>query len=705
MEEKKKSKGRTLLLVLMPLLILGVYVLRLYDWQILNGAEWLATADHSTQTVVPMEAARGEILDCNGNPLAVNKTSYSVVFNWLYMKQETSEETVKTENATILSLIQLLDEENIPWLDTLPITIDKDGNYQFKEDSDREINTLKGKDYADVNSYASAEICMQNLIEKYQVEGYSKEETRDIVSVRYNMVKEQFSISSPYTFAEDIPLDLVTVISENSSKLPGVTVDVTTTREYYDTSLIPQIVGQMGKINSLEEYNELKDKGYSYDDLLGRSGIEGAYEDTLRGKAGEKLVETTSTGQLASETVTKAPEAGSTIYLTIDSNLQRVANASLEKNIKATRENGERLCAQNYRGSDSGWGEDCWEGGAVVLDVKTGGVLAAGSAPGYDGLKAQEDSNYYASLLEQKGNPLVNKAFSGTFTPGSCFKPVVACAALEEGCITNSTVITCRRKYDRFENDNFHTCLGYHGPITLRTALAKSCNVFFYETGYRLGIDALNLYCQRFGLGVKTGVETGESAGILAGPETKNGVWRDGDTLNAAIGQSDYTFTPLQLATMAATIANDGTRLKTTVIKQITDYTRTEVLEEITPTVADTVEVSQENIDYVKDGMEAVVTEGTAETSLGNYPVKVAGKTGTAQTNGSDNVVFVGYAPADNPEIAVAVVLDHGATSSYCQNVVVDILNAYFYDATVDEEGNIVVPSKDEGNSGSSSAE
>ena len=201
MEEKKKSKGRTLLLVLMPLLILGVYVLRLYDWQILNGAEWLATADHSTQTVVPMEAARGEILDCNGNPLAVNKTSYSVVFNWLYMKQETSEETVKTENATILSLIQLLDGENIPWLDTLPITIDKDGNYQFKEDSDREINTLKGKDYADVNSYASAEICMQNLIEKYQVEGYSKEETRDIVSVRYNMVKEQFGISSPYTLS------------------------------------------------------------------------------------------------------------------------------------------------------------------------------------------------------------------------------------------------------------------------------------------------------------------------------------------------------------------------------------------------------------------------------------------------------------------------------------------------------------------------
>ncbi len=706
MEDKKKSKGRMLLLVLMPLLILGVYVLRLYDWQILNGASWLAKADNSTQTIVTMEAARGEILDCNGNPLAVNKTSYSVVFNWLYMKQETYEETIKTENATILSLIKLLDKEGVEWLDTLPITIDENGSYQFKEDSEREINTLKGKDYADVNSYATADICMENLIKKYEVEGYSKEETRDIVSVRYNMVKEQFDTSSPYTFAEDIPLDLVTVISENSSKLPGVTVEVTTSREYYDTSLIPQIVGQMGKISSQEEYEELKDKGYSYDSLLGKSGIEEAYEDILRGKAGEKMVETTSTGQLASETVTKAPEAGNTIYLTIDSDLQRVANASLEKNIKATRENGEALCEQNYKGSDSGWGEDCWAGGAVVLDVKTGGVLAAGSAPGYDSVRAQEDSSYYASLLEQEGNPLVNKAFSGAFTPGSCFKPVVACAALEEGCITNSTVITCRRKYDRFENDNYHTCLGYHGPITLRTALAKSCNIFFYETGYRLGIDALDLYCQRFGLGVKTGVETGESAGILAGPDTKDGVWRDGDTLNAAIGQSDYAFTPLQLATMAATIANDGTRLKTTVIKQITDYTRTDVIQEITPTVADTVEVSKENIGYVKEGMEAVVTEGTAQTSLGNYPVKVVGKTGTAQTNGSDNVVFVGYAPADNPEIAVAVVLDHGATSSYCQNVVIDLLNAYFYDATVDEDGNITMPKQESaGNSSSSSSE
>lgn len=706
MEEKKKGGGgRLILLGFFPLVILAVYIFRLYDWQILNGQSWLTTADHSTQTVVPMKAARGEILDSEGNPLAVNKTGYAVVFNWMYMKQETNEATIRTENETIIRLIRLLDEKKVEWVDTLPILLTAEGKYEFKKDADREISVLKGKDYADVNSYASAEICMENLMEKYGVKGYSPEESRDIVSVRYNMVKEQFSTSSPYTFAEDIPLNLVGIISENTQRLPGVTVEVTTTREYYDTALIPQIVGQMGKINSMEEYEKLKDQGYSYDDMLGRGGIEGAFEELLRGKTGEKLVETTSAGQLAGETVIKAPEAGNTIYLTIDSDLQRVANASLAKNIKGAREHGEALCEQKYRGSDSGWGEDCFAGGAVVLDVRTGAVLAAGSSPGYDSERARQDASYYKAISEEKGKPLVNKAFSGVFTPGSCFKPVVACAALEEGAINNTETIFCGGKYTRFENDNYHTCMGVHRSISLRTAIAKSCNVYFYETGFRLGISALDLYCKRFGLGVATGVETGESIGTLAGPETKNGTWRDGDTLNASIGQSDHMFTPLQLATAVATIANNGTRLKTTVVKRVTDYTRTEVIREIKPTVADTANVSQENINFVKSGMEAVVTEGSAQSSLGDYPIKIAGKTGTAQTSGSDNVVFVGYAPADNPQIAIAVVLDHGSTSSYCQNVVRDLLDAYFFNATVDANGNIVMPSSDEGGASSENGE
>ncbi len=696
MEETKKNRPyRFLALALVPLLVLGIYVARLYDWQILNGETWLTTADHSTQTVVTMTSARGEILDSQGNPLAVNQTGYSVVFNWLYLKQSTTEETNRTENATIHMLITLLDEKGVEWLDTLPIVCTESGGYAFKEGEEKEIAVLKGKDYADVNSYADADTCMANLIQKYQVEGYTPEETRDIVSVRYNMVKERFSTSYPYTFAENITAECVAIISENSQKLPGVTVEVTTSRMYYDTSLIPQIVGQMGKIPSMDLYNqELKDKGYQLDDLMGISGIESVFEDELRGVPGEKMVETTSTGQLAGETVIRAPQAGQTIYLTIDSNLQRVANASLAKNVTAARENGERLCEIRKNGESSGHGEDCYQGGAVVLDVKTGGVLAAGSFPTYDSVLAQKDASYYQSLLEdENGKPLVNKAFSGAYAPGSCFKPVVACAGLQEGVITNTTQITCTGKYTRFENDNAHTCMSVHGSINLRTALARSCNVYFFEVGYQLGINPLNLYCQRFGLGVTTGVEVGESSGRLAGPAIKN-PWYDGDTLNASIGQSDNAFTPLQLATMAATIANDGTRLKTTLISQITDYTRSEILYSITPEVAAEAGVSQEYLDYVKEGMEAVVNDprGTAHSSLGDYPVSVAGKTGTAQTNGSDNVVFIGYAPADDPQIAIAVVLEHGDVSSYCQNVVVDLLNAYFYDTTVDENGNIYSP-------------
>ena len=228
-----------------------------------------------------------------------------------------------------------------------------------------------------------------------------------------------------------------------------------------------------------------------------------------------------------------------------------------------------------------------------------------------------------------------------------------------------------------------------HGDVSLRSALADSCNIFFFETGYQLGITAMNLYCQRFGLGVKTGIEIGESAGVLAGPGSRD-VWYQGETLNAAIGQSDNAFTPLQLCTYAATLANNGNRPRATLVSKITDYTRETVKEEIALEIVENVGVSQENLDDVKEGMKAVITEGSARSTLGKYPIEIAGKTGTAQrTSGSDNVTFIGYAPADDPQIAFSVVLDHGSTGTYCQNVVRDILDAYFYDAEVCDDGQI----------------
>ena len=285
MEKRSHPMWRYVVCVLLVALVFAVYVLRLYDWQILNGSTWLATADHSTQSTVAIPAARGEILDVNGEPLAVNRTGYAVVLNWPYMRQDTDEETTRQENETIRQIISLLDRYGEEWTDELPILV-QDGAYVFAEGEDREIETLKGRDYANVNSYATADLCMEALIERYGVEGYTMEETRDIVSVRYNMVKNQFGSSNPYTVAPDVSLEIVTILSENSQSLPGVSIEVTTTREYENTTLIPHIVGRMGKFSSMEDWEQnYRDQGYAFDDSIGISGVESAFESTLRGEA------------------------------------------------------------------------------------------------------------------------------------------------------------------------------------------------------------------------------------------------------------------------------------------------------------------------------------------------------------------------------------------------------------------------------------
>lgn len=700
---KLKENGRYLFCGLLILAVMVVYGLRLADWQLVSGASFLVTANKTTSATVTMTAARGEIVDVNGNGLAVNKTGYAIVFDRAYM-------TKGTENKTIAQLIALLGKRGEKWVDELPITLDKNGKYQFIAGEEKGAAALKSKDFLNMNSYATAEECMTELIKKYEVSGYSPSETRNIISVRYNMTKSGFGISMPYTFAADVSKDTIAIISENSQKLPGATGQVTTVREYPGGNLLPHIVGSVGAI-SKEEYDTLKDKGYALNARLGKSGVEQAFESTLRGTSGEKVVETTTKGALASDKVTIPPVSGKTVYLTIDSNIQKVLNASLAQNVQGTQAYGRQLCAQNYKGRSSGHGEDCVAGGAVVLRVKDFSVLAASTYPTYDLTKYLSDTNYYSSLIQDKARPLVNRAFSGVFTPGSSFKPCVASAALQENTINNYSPITCNHTYMRFAPSYTPTCMGTHGPITLSTALAKSCNVFFFETGWRVGIDNMNLYAKRFGLGSKSGIEISESAGTLAGPAERSaagGVWQGGDTIQAAIGQSDNLFTPLQLATYVATIANDGVRLKTHLVSKITDYTRKTTVNQTEASVVDNVGVSQQNLDYVKQGMRKVVTAGTATSTFGSYGVAVAGKTGTAEVPpGSDNEIFIGFAPYDKPEIAVAVVLEHGATSKYCNQVAKDVLDAYFYGKTVDASGNLVMPNQpaaSPGVSGASSA-
>lgn len=692
-EEKTEGRGRRLFAGLLILLILLVYAARLFDWQIIKGDTFLKEADRSSHYKVEMGTSRGEILDSSGNGLAVNRTGYAVVFDRAYLETD-------TQNQTILTLIRLMDSRGEKWEDKLPITVNSDGAYEFIPGEEKEINTLKSKDFLNVESYATAAQCMQHFIDRYDCGGYSAKDTRDIVSVRYNMTKSGFSVSTPYTFAQDVSKETMAILSENSVRLPGVQIKLTTERDYPDGTLLPHILGTIGSI-SADEWTALKDKGYAYNDRIGKSGIEQAFESALRGKSGEKAVEMTGQGNVASETVITPPKPGETVYLTIDSNLQKVLNASLAENVTGAREYGEKLCAQHYKGSSSGHGEDCVAGAAVVLRVSDFAVLAASTFPTYDENEYLNDTNYYSQLLQNPDRPLINRAFNGIFTPGSIVKPYVALAALQEKSITTSTRILGNSLYTRFSDVGLPLkSIGNYGMITANYAIEKSSNSFFYEVGYRTGISTLNLYAPRFGLGVKSGIELSESAGVLAGPterKASGGSWWDADTVEAAVGQSDNQFTPLQLATYVATIANNGTRLKSHLVDKITNYAGDQVISQTKPETEEDIGVDQSYIDYVKDAMLSVSRAGTASSMFRNYGIDIASKTGTAVlTPHSDNVTYVGFAPYDDPQIAVAVVLEHGATSKYSLTVAKDIYDAYFYGKTVDADGNLVMPSASE---------
>ena len=688
--KKLKEYARVLSCGLIVSIIMIVYVLRLMDWQIVKGASFLEQSNKTRPATVTMDAARGEILDENGVSLAVNKTVYAIVFDKAFMP-------IDSQNKTILQLTKLLTKRGEKWTDVLPIKLNAKGQYEFITGMEKDVTTMKSKNYLNMNSYASADQCMAEMVKKYEMTGYSPADTRAIVAVRYNMTKTAFGLSAPYTFAPDVSQATISIISENSHLLPGATAKVTTMRQYPNGSLLPHVVGTIGSI-SQDEYDTLKDKGYAFNDRLGKSGIEQAFESMLRGKAGEKTVETTDTGSFASETVTTPPTPGKSVYLTIDSKIQSVLNVSLAKNILATQAKGRELSASNYKGTSSMHGEDCIAGAAVVLRVKDFAVLAASTYPSYDLTEYLTDTNYYTSLIQNKAKPLINRAFNGAFTPGSVVKPYVALAALQENAITTSTRLLGNSVYTRFSDIGLPLgSIGNYGMITCNYAIQKSSNSFFYEVGYRLGITNMNLYAKRFGLGVKTGIELSESAGILAGKAQRAAAgrqWYDADTVEAAVGQADNQFTPLQLATLAATIANNGNRLKTHVVDKVTDYTRKTVVTQTAPETLDNVGVSQANLDYVKQAMRSVATAGTAATTFKDYGIAIAAKTGTAvRTPHSDNVVFIGYAPYDNPQIAVAVVLEYGATSLYPNTIAKDIFDAYFFGKTVDASGNLVMPS------------
>lgn len=654
---KIKSKNinmkRYVILLGCAVLVSGVFISRLVDWQIINTAHYKVRANSSNIYFVKTDPVRGEILDRDGVGLAVNDMGYKIVLDRLLIEKG-------TENDLILKVVRLLEALDNEWIDILPIGIDKNGFY-FTQEHESQISSLKKT--LNLGENASAEECIRKMCERYKIGEYSDADRRVICSVKYNMEKSggYYLKSMPYVLCDSVSKDAVIIISERFKDLKGVRIQTSLIRKYINGEVAPHIVGYTGFMSG-EEYEKRKDS-YPMDALIGKTGIESVFEDELRGYGGKRMMQMSREGGVIDVSEKEPAKSGNTVFLTLSSKIQEVANKSLKENVEKAHTVA----------------SDCVSGAAVVLNVKDFSVLAAATYPGYDLTRFMEDKSYYSELANDKAVPLLNRAFLGAYAPGSIYKPLVACAALDSGKITPSETITCSGSYNHYIGYRLR-CMGVHGAANLKLALSKSCNVYFAELGRRLGANLLKEYANKFGIGVKTGIEVGESVGIVAGPEHSKAVgahWYESGSSQAAIGQSDNMITPVQLATYVATIANNGIRYKTHLVDKITDYSRNKLIKEISPEIVENLNISEENLKAVQSSMREVAISGTAR-DFASYPIPIAAKTGTAQNSGSDHTTFICYAPFDDPQIAISVVIAHGKTGMASKNVARDIMNAYF---------------------------
>ncbi len=631
--------------------VIALFTVRIFSLQVIDKQNLADSASGLTEVKVVLQAARGEILDRDGRQIAVNRDGYDIVFNSAYLDRSSL-------NELILELITLCEEYDTEYKDALPLT--STAPYGFIDES----GANKLRNFLGVANYASAEQCFKRLAEKYSLGSFTDAEQRKIMGVRYSMEKAAFSVSAPYTFAEDIVHSLMLVISEQSMRFPGVTIVVTPYRHYPVSDLMPHLIGTTGPIYE-EEWEEYKEKGYNYNDHVGKSGIELYAEEHLRGTDGEMIYYFDANGKIVSSRVTKEPIPGKTVMLTIDKSLQKVTQDVLASSI-------ENLKSQNPAVSG---------GSVVVMEINSGAVLTSANYPSYDMATMSEN---YNELLQDEDKPLLDRAFQGVYPIGSTVKPLVALAAMENSKYEYGEEIYCKKTYDYF-SDFKPNCMHYHGYMGLKDALARSCNYFFFELGRRTGIKTLNTYYKNFGLGVKTGIEVNDSPGILTEYESDSG-----NTIQVAIGQLN-AFTPLQLASYTCTLANGGTRYKATLIDSVVSYNYSETYIDNKPEMLGEFDINSAMLSQVKEGMLSVTVDGTGSPVFSDYSIKVGGKTGTSQTNsGADHSVFIAFAPFDKPEIAISVVLEHGASTYTATSIARAVLDSYFF--ATGEENNDIPP-------------
>ena len=671
--ERKTVVSRMILLIAAACAVMGLFVLRLIFLQLVNGDDFKAQATNTTDYNFTVTAARGDIVDSSGRRIATSTTSYNVVLNKLLMGD-------RDLDTMLQQIVELLRENGESWNDTLLIgQPDAAGHYEFTDD---DTSTSDQKQLADMKDtlglqqYATADDVMEMLVEKNNLQGFSLEWQRVLAGIHYEMDRQAFSNVNNFVMAENVSAAAVATIKEHSLQLPGVEIVETSARSYEQSDIIPAVLGRVGKITA-EKWKvtdsdgnvtyPLRDKGYNMNDILGISGLESAYEDELRGKDGVETITRNSDGVIVDTQLTTVPEPGHTVQLTIDSNFQRAVDKALAENID--------MINRVYNTGDM----KAAAAAAVVIDVKDGGVLAASNYPSFD---QNLYATNYSEYSSDPGLPLFNRALQGLYTPGSTFKPAVAVAALDSGLINQYSTVFCNGVYNYFKD--YHpkcTRHGHSGNIDVVTAIKWSCNIFFYDVGRRLTSDVYDAYAYKLGLGQRTGVEVSEATGRLTTKNDSN--YTASLDVQAAIGQGNTVVTPIQLATYAATLANNGVRYRTHFVKAILDTNTGEVLSETQPEVMDVIEGTGNTFELVREGMKQVPS--TISGKISSYPIAIACKTGTPQRSETYapgkhylNAMMVAYLPADDPEIAIGISIEYGGYGARAGDLVVDIANAYF---------------------------
>lgn len=670
---------RLLIFFVCLILAAAVCVLTIYELQVVRASEYENLRQGTVTTESVIHAARGNIYDRNGKLLVSNRAVYSIYIDRDLLLNSAS------PNEDLLAISDILEDFGQPFTDTLPITSSAPYAYTAMDET-QSSRLTEYFDFFGFSADTSAEELMAFFLDHYDIpDGFSSDQARTAIGLRYEL-EMRVILSEPALYiSDDAGTELISVLKELG--LDCIGVDTSYIREYH-TDYAAHLLGYVGPMDDDEYAYYSENYGYSLDALVGQEGVEQAFEEYLHGTDGKLQITTTEDGTITNVEYLSEPVPGNNVYLTVDISLQEVAEnilSSTIESINAERQqqlddiaNGTTVLDEDERDIELISG-----GAVVVMDPSSFEVLSCVSYPTFD---LEDFEANYSELANDPSSPLINRALQGIYSPGSTFKMVTAIASLQNGIITPEDTIYDTGIYTEYIGDGF-TCWVYpysHGTLNVTSALENSCNYFFYSVGDKLGIDKLSAFARQFGFGSSTGIELYEEYGIVANREYKETeigeTWWPGDTLQAAIGQSYNLFTPIQMAAYTSTLANGGDRYAAHLLNYVKTYDYSQIIYDYEPELLNHIEADDEYIDIAREGMLAVSQSGTASDIFGGYFVEVAAKTGTVQTSetGTNDGVFICFAPYDDPEIAISVVIEKGGSGAAIARIAKEIMDYYF---------------------------